>query len=188
MLRSIMTILTAAQLLVSGITGPQLTLTTWFKTGEMLRFHVVAQDDTPEMQHIKLCVRDAVRACYQDNKALVDGSMQENAEVLLPVLTQAALECARTEGFPGAVRVEMGTYAFNERELATTMLPAGEYPALMVFLGDAEGHNWWGLLDPDLALWLARVPGSEGEQEGILWDHSLRALICALFGWPMKEA
>ncbi len=181
MLRSLMTILTAAQLLLGGVTGPQLTLTTWFKTGEMLRLHVVAQDDTTEMQRIKLCVKDAVQACYRENSPLCEGTMLKRTEALLPVLTKSAIETARAEGFDGTVRVELDVFHFDERPLGSTSLPEGEYPALMVFLGDAQGHNWWGLIDPDTARWMARIPGSETKAD-IRWDWSLEGLLAALFG------
>lgn len=185
MFRPLLSVLTAVQLMLCGVTGPQLTLTTWFKTGEMLRFHVVAQDDTEEMQRVKLCVRDAVRACYRE-KAAKTGTMLDGARTLLPDLTQTAVACARREGFTGDVRVELGRFTFDERPLSTTSLPAGEYPALMIFLGDAKGHNWWGLLDPELALLLAKVPAQDAQADApIQWDWSLRALLSALFGWPL---
>ncbi len=186
MIRSLMSVLTAVQLMLSGLSGPQLTMTALFKTGEMLRFHVVAQDDTEEMQRVKMCVRDAVQRCYHENRARAEGTMQEKTAALLPELTRAAIDCARAEGFEGSVRVELGDFRFDERPLASISLPEGEYPALMVFLGEAQGHNWWGLMDPQAALMLASVPG--GSQDGLTWDWSLEALIAALFGlYPAGE-
>ena len=31
--------------------------------------------------------------------------------------------------------------------------PAGNYEALRVEIGSAKGHNWWGMLYPELAFW-----------------------------------
>ena len=46
---------------------------------------------------------------------------------------------------------------------------------------------WWGLIDPELSLWFARVP--DEVEEPILWDWSWRGFLAALFPQPlMKEA
>ena len=47
----------------------------------------------------------------------------------------------------------------------------------MIRLGDARGHNWWGLLDPQLALDSAAAWQGDGL---LLWDWSLSALLEAL--------
>lgn len=161
---------------------PQM-MTQRLRSGEWLRFHVVAQDDTDEMQRVKLCVRDAVQQCYRENHAPNAFSMQEQAQALLPCLTEAAVAAARQEGFTGPVAVTLGTCTFDDRNLWGTDIPAGEYPALMIRLGDAKGQNWWGLLDPELSLLLARVPQTE-EGERIVWDWSWEAFWAALLGIP----
>lgn len=151
-------------------------------SGELLRFHVVAQDDTAEMQRIKLCVRDAVHACYAANQAH-SGSMLEEAHRLLPKLTKVAVDSARQEGFAGEVQVLLKTQAFSDRSIGQHTVPAGEYPALMVLLGDAQGHNWWGLLDPELSLAMSRIPEEESADE-VEWDWSFWGLLRALFRIP----
>ena len=146
------------------------------KTGVLLRVHVVAQDDTAEMQRVKLCVRDAVLAAYA--AAPEDGqTMLRRAEGLMSELTHAAVRAARDEGFTGAVEVSLEQAAFDSRTLDGITIPAGEYPALMIRLGDARGHNWWGLLDPQLALDSAAARQGDGP---LVWDWSLSALLEAL--------
>ena len=66
-------------------------------------------------------------------------------------------------------------------------LTAGHYPALMIFLGDAQGRNWWGLLDPELSIRFALVPGGT-PNDGVCWDWSLEALWAALFHQPLITA
>lgn len=143
------------------------------KTGILLRMHVVAQDDTSEMQRVKLCVRDAVQDVYA---AEADGQvpMLIQASRLLPQLTLAAQHAAQVEGFAGGVTLTIQQETFDERELDGLVIPAGSYPALIVRLGDAKGHNWWGLIDPELALDCA----SRGS--GDTWDWSLEGLWQAL--------
>lgn len=159
------------------------TLPQQLRSGECLRLHVIAQDDSDEMQRLKLCVRDAVQACYVCNRS--SGTMLEQAERLLPQLTEAACTAAAAEGFDMPVAVSLETCVFDERELAGVTVPAGEYPALMIRLGDARGRNWWGLLDPELALAWARVPQEEQAEEPIIWDWSWEALLAALLGRPL---
>lgn len=137
------------------------------KTGILLRMHVVAQDDTPEMQQLKLCVRDAVQQAYAQGEPT--GPMLLSATAMLPSLRQAAQEAALQEGFTGTVTVTIQRAGFDQRSLDGLTIPAGEYPALMIRLGQAQGHNWWGLIDPELALQCA----SEGD--GAAWDWSLAA-------------
>lgn len=143
------------------------------KTGILLRMHVIAQDDTSEMQRIKLCVRDAVRDAYAA-EAVRPAPMLTQATQLLPQLTQAAQCAARAEGFTGMVTVSIQQESFDERELDGLLIPAGSYPTLMIRLGDAKGHNWWGLIDPELALNCASW------EESLSWDWSLDALWRAL--------
>lgn len=169
----------AALLQLMTASMPQ-TLPEKLRSGELLRFHVVAQDDTAEMQRIKLCVRDAVHACYIEEQS-GSGLMLLEAARLLPALTQSAEDAARQEGFDGKVRVQLGVQTFSERMLGSCIVPAGEYPALMVYLGDAQGRNWWGLLDPELSLEMSRIP-DEDEGENIEWDWSFWGLLRALFG------
>lgn len=145
------------------------------KTGVLLRMHVVAQDDSAEMQRVKLCVRDAVQAAYA---AAPDqgGTMLQRTQALLPQLTQAAQACARAEGFTGEVAVAIETLPFDQRSLDGLTIPAGTYPALMIRLGDAQGQNWWGLIDPELALQCAAFDEDRG------WDWSLHGFLRALLG------
>ena len=149
------------------------------KRGELLRFHVVAQDDTPAMQSLKLPVRDAVQRTFLA-LAPRSGAMAEEARALLPELTQAASQAALDAGFTGPVSVTLENAVFDSRLLDGHFIPAGVYPALMVRMGDARGHNWWGLLDPETAL--AAASFGEGA-DGIEWDWSLQALLQALLGW-----
>lgn len=176
--------LAALQLLGSAL--PSAPVPARLRSGEWLRFHVVAHDDTPDMQALKLTVRDAVQACYREQRSPAASSMEAEAERLLPHLAAAAHEAARAAGFSGAVSVSLGVEAFGDRMLKNVPVPAGEYPALMIRLGSAQGQNWWGLLDPDMSLQLAAVPGTQ-EGSGIIWDWSLEALLRALFRWPLAE-
>ena len=154
------------------------------KAGVLLRLHVVAQDDTPAMQAVKAPVRDAVRQVYATHTAQESAlPMLPHAAALLPELTAAAQAAARDAGYTGEVSVSLEWARFDQRALDGLTIPAGWYPALMIRLGEARGQNWWGLLDPDLALSAAELEEGEGP---IRWDWTLEGLLAALFHLPLK--
>lgn len=185
MLRAILCLLLALQNLSAAFTVPENRIAFAMKTGILLRMHVVAQDDTAEMQRVKLIVRDAVQQTYDDYSPEPSRSMLQTARALLPELTKTAVAAAKQAGFTGKVSVAIETLTFDARELDGYTLPAGEYPALMIRLGDARGRNWWGLVDPELSLRTAAVPGTQQEDAPIQWDWSLRAFLSALLGLPL---
>ena len=168
--------------LVLPLLSPQV-LTERLRSGEWLRFHVIAQDDTQEMQRVKLCVRDAVQESFRKSRPAA-ASMRTQAEAILPELTQAAEAAARNEGFTGRVEVLLEVLPFDDRELNSIPVPAGDYPALVIRLGDAQGRNWWGLLDPALSQLFTQVPSTADEPD-LIWDWSLQALLSALLGLSM---
>ncbi len=150
------------------------------QNGEWLRFHVIAQDDTAAMQAVKAPVRDAVRRAYAE-AADRDASMLENARMLLPCLTEAARRAAEEQGFTGEVTVSLAEERFDARLLERYVIPAGVYPALVVRLGEAQGHNWWGLIDPEASMRAACC--GEAEEGSVEWDWSLGAILEALLGF-----
>lgn len=112
--------------------------------------------------------------------------MLEKTRSILPVLQEAAEKAARAEGYDGPVAVCLEQTAFDARELDGLLFPAGVYPALMVRLGPAQGHNWWGLVDRELALASAQVPEGVGttlwEREGVRWTLVLPECLRRWFG------
>ena len=174
-----------AQLMAGGADLDSARAVMAMRAGILLRLHVVAASDLPEDQRIKLCVRDAVRKAYAESP-VESGSMLEKTQAILPELQEAAERAARAEGFQGPVTVTLEQAAFDRRELDGLTFPAGVYPALMVRLGPAQGHNWWGLVDRELALASAQVQDGMGtvlwEQGGVRWTLLLPELLCRWFG------
>ncbi len=186
MLNRLICLLLVCQTLLSGAPCVSPDTVAAMKQGALLRLHVVAQDDTGAMQALKLPVRDAVRARYA---ALCDprAPMLTEARRLLPALTEAAEEAARGAGFDGPVSVRIETRRFGARVLSGLCVPAGDYPALMIRLGEAAGRNWWGLIDPEAALRAAAVdePGDAPWRGNAPWrfDWSWEELLSALMGF-----
>lgn len=122
--------------------------------GEVLRLHVVANSDSGEDQAVKLQVRDAVLAQAQP---LLDGVLDsEQAEtVLLPhldTLEQTAAEVLRATGHGDEVDVVITDQWFPTRVYDSFSLPAGQYRALKVVIGEGKGQNWWCVVFPPLCM------------------------------------
>ena len=117
-------------------------------TDGIIRLHVIAESDDPDEQNLKLRVRDAVTdylapllaQCETPEQAgqLISGSLAE--------IESAARE--RSEG--RAVRAEFGRASYGARVSDGYTLPAGSYNSLRVTIGSGTGHNWWGVIFPQL--------------------------------------
>ena len=121
---------------------------------KIIRLHVIANSDSAADQALKLQVRDEVLLQAED---LLRGaeSPQEAATVLedhLSVLAQTASLAAQEAGAPCAVRVCLEETWFPTKQYGELSLPAGEYQALRIILGEGAGKNWWCVVFPSLAM------------------------------------
>lgn len=119
---------------------------------EVLRFHVLANSDSDEDQKLKLQVRDAVLEYMEKNmpeeesaeatKGWVRGHIDAIENVSRSVITE--------EGADYAVSAAVTTCWFPDKSYGDVTFPAGNYEALRIEIGEAEGHNWWCVLYPGL--------------------------------------
>ena len=60
--------------------------------------------------------------------------------------------------------------------------PAAGGQALAAGSPARETRLWWGMIDPELAAWFARLPlEQEKEERTVLWDWSWRGFLAAIF-------
>ena len=121
----------------------------------VIRLHVVADSDAPEEQALKLRVRDAVLDYLEPRLADVTERAEARERLLSDLDAIADAAASASEG--RTVQVSLGPAAYPLTSFEGGTLPAGTYESLRVILGKGEGHNWWGLLFPQLAL-----PAAEG--------------------------
>lgn len=121
-------------------------------SNKVVRLHVLANSDSEEDQALKLLVRDAVLERAED--VLVQTSDRAEAEGKLRgqllEFGRAAAEVIREEGYDYTVTVELADTEFPTRAYDGFTLPAGEYLALRVLIGEAAGQNWWCVVFPPL--------------------------------------
>ena len=119
---------------------------------KVVRLHVLANSDSEEDQALKLRVRDAV--LEQATAILEQSADRREAESrlrgqLLELERIAAKEIAE-EGYDYPVTVNLENTDFPTKEYDGFTLPAGEYLALRVIIGEGKGQNWWCVVFPPL--------------------------------------
>lgn len=120
---------------------------------QVVRLHVVANSDDAADQALKLRVRDAV--LEEVTPALKGLDREEALAVLaarLPEIARAAAETVGEEGYGYPVAVSLQEERFPTKRYDGFALPAGEYTALRVQLGEGEGRNWWCVVFPPLCM------------------------------------
>ena len=150
---------------------------------DFIRLHVVASGDSDWEQEVKLAVRDACLEAVRSFTAGCGSADEAYAAVNahLASLRTAALVAARNMGFEGEVTVETGVFAFPDRVYGELFVPAGDYRALRVTLGEGEGHNWWCVLYPSLCV-LDETAYYAGEVPPIEFYSSVGRFLSDLFG------
>ena len=116
---------------------------------DTLRLHILANSDIPADQLRKLQVRGAI--LKELEPLLTDcpdkAAAAARVQAALPRLQRTA---QRISGQPVTARLEQS--AFDAKAYDGFALPAGEYTALRIELGRAEGHNWFCVLYPELCV------------------------------------
>ena len=122
----------------------------------LIRLHVIANSDSPADQALKYQVRDAVVGAMAEKFGGVENAAQARmiARENLGYIQQLAVEKIRAAGKDYPVTVEMGDFPFPAKTYHTSLynftLPAGNYEAVRVILGQGGGANWWCVLFPPL--------------------------------------
>lgn len=121
---------------------------------KMLRLHVLANSDTEEDQALKLRVRDQVLATVEpwlEEQRDIDG-VKTALRARAGELETMAEGLIEEEGYPYSVHVELEDTWFSTRQYDGFALPAGQYEALRVVIGEGVGKNWWCVVFPPLCL------------------------------------
>lgn len=118
----------------------------------IFRLHILANSDSEEDQALKLKVRDGIlnymKEINENSKNKI--STMEITKAHLPEIQEKCKEILRENGSDYDVTVEIGNFAFPTKFYGNISLPAGNYDALRIKIGKAEGQNWWCSLFPPL--------------------------------------
>ena len=119
---------------------------------EVLRFHVLANSDSDADQALKLKVRDSVLGFLEEAMPEMDDASRTAAWMRehIDEIESVSRETVAAEGAAYPVSAAVTTCWFPDRTYGDLTFPAGNYEALRVEIGAAEGHNWWCVLYPGL--------------------------------------
>ncbi len=119
---------------------------------EILRFHVLGNSDSEEDQNVKLYVKEGLIA-YLTPLLKDCTNKNDTTEVLMAHLTDIESEASRllsVKGYYYGASATLDKSVFPIKVYGDITLPAGEYDALKIKLGKAQGRNWWCILFPNL--------------------------------------
>lgn len=119
---------------------------------KIIRFHVIANSDSEEDQHLKYQVKDALVEAIKPY--LKNAEDVEDAEYIvkskLQLIESIASQVVEKEGYKYDVTAILSPKYFPMKVYGEYTFPPGNYMALQVRIGDAQGKNWWCLMFPPL--------------------------------------
>lgn len=121
----------------------------------VLRLHILANSDSIDDQALKLKVRDRLLE-YAEKLFGNPGDTLEQIEQAvtehLKEIEDVAEEVVEEEGYDYDVTAELTEMPFDARTYGELTMPAGEYEALRITIGEAKGQNWWCVMYPALCI------------------------------------
>ena len=130
----------------------------------IIRLHILANSNENWDQSLKLKVRDRVLKGFDFSKS---------KEINLEKIEKICEDEIKKNGFDYEVRVVFGRYYFPTKSYKDITLPAGNYDAVRILIGKAEGENWWCVMYPPLCFNTA-VDGTLGEAELNILKQSMK--------------
>ena len=145
------------------------------ETSRYLRIHIRADSNDFEAQSVKYAVRDSVVAYltplvaeYQTKEEALSG-----IEKRLPQVVERSEKVLREQGFSYGARASLKKEEFPTRVYGEYTLPAGEYSALIIELGEGKGDNWWCVVYPPLCF--------SGVDTNVVYKSKIKEIIQKFF-------
>ena len=139
---------------------------------DCLRLHIIAASDSEKDQSLKLSVRDSIleKTAFLFKDCRTKDETREAIRNHIALIEKSAADTVREKGFDYNVKVEIGESFFPTRTYDKYTLPAGNYEAVKVIIGEGKGKNWWCVMFPALCLPCA----SENEAEKVFGENSMK--------------
>ena len=136
----------------------------------MIRLHIVANSDSPEDQILKLKVRNELIQFMEGQQSLEEA--REYIDEHLDEIEAQADEIIADSGFVYSASAQRKVTFIPEKSYEDLTLPAGNYEALKVTLGEGKGQNWWCVIFPQLCL-----IGEDAEGEKIILKSKIKEIL-----------
>lgn len=140
---------------------------------KLIRFHVLANSDEEVDQELKLKVRDRL-IDNMSNKFKDSDNIEETREIVkdnMEEMKQIALSEIKENGKDYSVDIKLEPHEFPTKSYGDFTLPAGEYEAVRVLIGEAKGENWWCVMFPPLCFVDVKNAVAGGETEENMREH-----------------
>lgn len=141
-----------AAFLLSVICLSNLEILEQIDKNSLIRIHVLANSDSQADQQLKLQVKDDV-VRYLEPQLAQSHSIEESRQIIqnhLPQLEQTAKNTLQRLNSNYDVTLQYGHFDFPVKYYGGFSLPAGNYEALRMLIGEGKGHNWWCVLFPPM--------------------------------------
>lgn len=141
-----------AAFLLSVICLSNLEISEQIDKNSLIRIHVLANSDSQADQQLKLQVKDDV-VRYLEPQLAQSHSIEESRQIIqnhLPQLEQTAKNTLQRLNSNYDVTLQYGHFYFPVKYYGGFSLPAGNYEALRILIGEGKGHNWWCVLFPPM--------------------------------------
>jgi len=165
-----------------------------------IRVRILANSNSIADQAMKRVVQNAVSA-QLDEWALKPHSIGEARQIIIahiPALQETVRQILAKHDYNYAYKVELGIVPFPVKTYGHQVYPAGNYEALLITLGNGQGHNWWCVLFPPLCFTNAFTGGtpatnqhaslqitSKAQIHFYLWDKSKVFYTWFMHEWQM---
>lgn len=139
-------------IVVLALTAMQIDISRQIDTNSLIRIHVLGNSNSEADQTLKLKVKDAVVAylapqlersqSLDESRAIIQANMSQ----IIHIANETLAEHHSTD----TVTLQYGHFDFPIKYYGSFSLPAGNYEALRILIGEAQGRNWWCVLFPPL--------------------------------------
>jgi stage II sporulation protein R len=119
---------------------------------EAIRLRIIANSDSEADQKLKRDVRDRIiQAVAEEVRGIEDEEVaREKIRAAVPKMNGIAKQVIAEQGYSYTVTTDFGLVPFPTKMYGDHVYPAGDYEALRIQIGEAEGQNWWCVLFPPL--------------------------------------
>ncbi|MDL2281094.1 stage II sporulation protein R [Selenomonadales bacterium OttesenSCG-928-I06] len=132
-----------------------------------LRLHILANSNNLYDQELKLEVRNAILDYI--NPIFKDCTDAQSAKLIAEEKKTEILKIAQetiiARGYNYPVDIEIAKSDFPVKTYGNLTLPAGEYQAVRVLIGEAKGENWWCVLFPPICLINGTISSNAAENK-----------------------
>ncbi len=146
---------------------------------ECIRIHIRANSNSEQDQSVKLAVRDAITT-YLSGR-LDNCKTKSDAKNVLEReqnnLVEIANQTLYANNFTYKASIALKNEYFPDRQYDEYDFPEGYYDALIIYLGEGVGDNWWCVAFPPLCF----VP-TTNNGEKIVYKSWVKEWLDRLFG------